>query len=224
VDPCIFIYQKACQLYILAVYVDDNIIAGVACRFIPEFKVAFANMFNVQDLGPVSWLLGMTVERDRSTGIVRLGHRQYVLDMLERFNMMDCKPLSSSMVVDAVGKCGDGTSVTHLPPRSMPYWSMIGSMLYAFVNTRLDITMAICHLIRCIANPCHAHWEHAKRVLRYLKGIADASLVYGSNEQSSESVGWSDSDYASDVAGRRSRTRYVFMLNGAAVSRKSQRQ
>ena len=224
VDPCIFIYQKGGQLYILALYVDDSIIAGAAGRFIPEFKAAFGSRFNVQDLGPVSWLLGMTVERDRGTGIIRLGQRQYVLDMLERFNMMDCKPVSSPMAVDAVGKCGDETSVTQLPPRSVPYQSLIGSLLYASVSTRPDITMAVSHLSRYMANPCHAHWEQAKRVLRYLKGTADASLVYGNSVQSSELVGWSDSDYASDVAGRRSRTGYVFMLNGAAVSWKSQRQ
>jgi hypothetical protein len=75
VDPCIFIYQKASQLYILALYVDDIIIAGAAGRFILEFKVAFGSRFNVQDFGPVSWLLGMTVERDRGTGIIRLGPR-----------------------------------------------------------------------------------------------------------------------------------------------------
>jgi hypothetical protein len=92
--------------------VDDGIIAGAAGRFIPEFKVAFGNKFNVQDLGPYSLLLGMTVERDRGTGIIRLGHRQYVLDMLERFNIMDCKPVSSPMAVDAMGKCRDETSVT----------------------------------------------------------------------------------------------------------------
>jgi hypothetical protein len=136
VDQCIFIYQKACQLYIMAMYVDDNIIAGAAGRFIPEFKVAFGNKFNVQDLGRVSWLLGMTVERDRGTGVIRLGQRQYVLNVLERFNMMDCKPVSSPMAVDAVGKCGDETSVTHLPPWSVLYHSLIGSMLYASVSTR----------------------------------------------------------------------------------------
>jgi hypothetical protein len=79
-------------------------------------------------------------------------------------------------------------------------------VLYASVSTRPDISMAVSHLSRCMANPSHAHWEQAKRVLRYLKGTADASLVYGSIVQSSELVGWSDSDYASDVAGRRSRT------------------
>jgi hypothetical protein len=62
--------------------VNDNIIAEATGRFIPEFKVAFGNKFNLQDLDPVSWLLGMTVERDRGTGIIRLGRRQYVLDML----------------------------------------------------------------------------------------------------------------------------------------------
>jgi hypothetical protein len=105
----------------MAMYVDHNIIAGAAGRFMPEFKVAFGSMFNVQDLGPFSWLLGMTVERDRGTSIIRLGQRQYGLDMLERFNMMDCKPVSSPMAVYAVDKCGDETSVTQLPPGSVPY-------------------------------------------------------------------------------------------------------
>jgi hypothetical protein len=47
--------------------------------------------------------------------------------------------------------------------------------------------------------------------------------MYG-GAPSSKVVGWSDSDYASDVGERRSRTGYVFMLNGAAMSWKSQRQ
>jgi hypothetical protein len=37
-------------------------------------------------------------------------------------------------------------------------------------------------------------------------------------------VGWSAYDYASDIGERRSRTGYVFMLNGVAMSWKSQRQ
>jgi histone deacetylase 1/2 len=189
VDMCIFIYEKACQLYIMALYVDDNIIAGAAGRFIPEFKVAFGNRFNVQDLGPVSWLLGMTAERDRGTGVIRHGKRQDVLDMLEHFNMMDCKPVSSPMAVDTLGKCVDETAVTQLPPGSVPYQSLIGSLLHASVSTRLDITMVVSHLSTYMANPCLAHWEQAKRVLRYLKGAANASLMYGSSVPSSELVG-----------------------------------
>jgi hypothetical protein len=42
--------------------------------------------------------------------------------------------------------------------------------------------------------------------------------------QASKPVGWSYYDYASDIGERRSRTEYVFMLNGATVSWKSYRQ
>jgi len=74
-----------------------------------------------------------------------------------------------------------------------------------------------------MSDPSQSHWEQAKRVLRYLKGTAESVLMYG-GAPSSKVVGWSDSDYASDIGERRSRTGYVFMLNGAAVSWKSQRQ
>jgi hypothetical protein len=47
--------------------------------------------------------------------------------------------------------------------------------------------------------------------------------MYG-GAPSSKVVGWLDFDYASDIGERRSRTGYVFMLNGAAVSRKSLRR
>jgi hypothetical protein len=60
-------------------------------------------------------------------------------------------------------------------------------------------------------------------VLRYLKGTADSVLMYG-GAPSSKVVGWSDSDYASDISERRSRMGYVFVLNGATVSWESQRQ
>ena len=51
----------------------------------------------------------------------------------------------------------------------------------------------------------------------------DTQLMYG-GEQTTQLVGYSDADYPSDGDGRRSRTGYVFMLNGGVVSWKSQRQ
>jgi hypothetical protein len=78
------------------------------------------------------------------------------------------------------------------------------------------------HIWTLLAIDAHNDWEEIKSVLRYLKGTADSVLMYG-DEPSSKLVGWSDSDYASDVGGRRFRTGYVFMLSGAAGSWKSQR-
>jgi hypothetical protein len=39
----------------------------------------------------------MTVERDHGNRIIMIGQQQYVLAMLERFNMVDCKPVASTM-------------------------------------------------------------------------------------------------------------------------------
>jgi hypothetical protein len=50
----------------------------------------------------VSWLLGIIVERNHGSRIIRIGQQQYVLDNLERFNIMDCKPVGSPMAVDAL--------------------------------------------------------------------------------------------------------------------------
>ena len=220
VDPCIYTFAAAGDLYILALYVDDSIMAGPPGSFISDFKRAFGKRFNVQDLGPVSWLLGMTVERDRAAGVLKVGQRQYILDMLERFNMSDCKPVSTPMTVGALS---EATASEVLSP-DVPYQSLIGSLLYASVSTRPDITMAVSHLSRYMARPSTVHWEQAKRVLRYLQGTLDWQLVYGAGESTATLTGYSDADFAGDADGRRSRTAFVFLLNGAAVSWKSQRQ
>jgi hypothetical protein len=73
VDPGICVFSKEGELHVLALYVDDRSIVGPAGSFIVEFKSAFGERFNVQDLGQVSWVLGMTVERDRGNRIIKIG-------------------------------------------------------------------------------------------------------------------------------------------------------
>jgi hypothetical protein len=56
VDPCIFVHGSGTRLYILALYVNDCILAGPSGTFIVSFKRAFGQRFSVQDLGLVVWL------------------------------------------------------------------------------------------------------------------------------------------------------------------------
>jgi hypothetical protein len=79
VDPGIYVFIKEGKLYVLALYVDDNIIVGTSGSFIVGFKSVFGTRFNVQDLCLISWLLGMTVERDPGNRIIKIGLQQYVL-------------------------------------------------------------------------------------------------------------------------------------------------
>jgi hypothetical protein len=114
----------------------------------------------------------------------------------------------------------DNTSIIQL---DVPYNSLIGNLQYATITTRPNISMTVSHLSRFLSKPNYRHWEAVKRVLRYLKGAIDLGLVLG-GQDSCTLAGYCDSDWASDIETRRSRTGYIFIMNGCVVSWKSQHQ
>jgi len=105
--------------------------------------------------------------------------------------------------------------------RNVPYHEAIGSLMYASLGTRPDITFAVQTLSRFTANPGTAHWEAVKRVFRYLKGTRDLRLSFGGKEL--ELGGYTDAD-GSMMEDRRAVTGYAFLINGGAVSWTSKKQ
>ena len=108
------------------------------------------------------------------------------------------------------------------------YMSIVGSLLYASIMTRPDISFAVQALGRHMQASGPEHMVAAKRVLRYLQGTKELGLVYEAGDISRGKpsiVGYSDSDWAGDHDTRRSTTGYLFMLdNGGAVSWSSKLQ
>ncbi|XP_058005362.1 secreted RxLR effector protein 161-like [Hevea brasiliensis] len=102
----------------------------------------------------------------------------------------------------------------------IPNSSAVGSLMYAQVCTRPDITFAISALSRYLSNPGWSHWKAAKKVMRYLKGTKNYMLTY-KRFDNLEVIGYSDSDFAGCVDDRKSTSGYIFMMFGEAVSWKS---
>jgi hypothetical protein len=73
-----------------------------------------------------------------------------------------------------------------------------------------------------MSDPKHDHWVAVKRVFRYLKGIQDAGITYGSKELRLN--GYCDANYATDPDNRRSVSGYVFTLNDGAICWSSKKQ
>jgi hypothetical protein len=67
-------------------------------------------------------------------GEVFLGQGKYVVKILQKFGLMDCKSMETPMVTD-LRKLRDFDSN---PVDSSMYQQLIGSLMY-LVNTRLDI-------------------------------------------------------------------------------------
>ncbi|WMV18586.1 hypothetical protein MTR67_011971 [Solanum verrucosum] len=72
------------------VYVDDIILTGEDVVEIKNLKERLASEFEIQDLGPLKYFLGMEVARSKK-GII-VSQRKYVLDLLKETGMSGCRP------------------------------------------------------------------------------------------------------------------------------------
>ncbi|XP_047174417.1 secreted RxLR effector protein 161-like [Vigna umbellata] len=106
---------------------------------------------------------------------------------------------------------------------SIPYASVLGSLMYAQTCTRPDISFAVGMLGRYQSNPGMDNWKAAKKVLRYLQGTKEYMLTYRRSYHL-EVIGYSDSDYAGCVDSRKSIFGHVYLLAGGEISWKSEKQ
>ena len=105
---------------------------------------------------------------------------------------------------------------------AIPYSSTVGSLMYAMVCTRPDIAHAVGVVSRFLSNPGKQHWEAVKWILRYLKGTTKFRLCYGGADPILE--GYTDSDMAGDLDGRKSTSGFIYTFAGGAVSWQSRLQ
>ena len=94
--------------------------------------------------------------------------------------------------------------------------------MYAMIATRLDIAFAMGVVSRYMSNLGKKHWEVVKGIMRYLSHTKSMRLCYGSQDLSVK--GYTDLDYEGDLDKQRSKSGYVFMLVGGAVSWRSRLQ
>ncbi|KAL3699495.1 hypothetical protein R1sor_017517 [Riccia sorocarpa] len=106
----------------------------------------------------------------------------------------------------------------------VPYQEAVGSIMFAFLGSRPDIAYALSIVAKYCSNPCRAHWEAVKRILRYLKGTSDYRLCFRPDGKTNIIHGFCNADYAADPDTRRSRSGYIFILNGSPIAWLSQQQ
>ena len=80
---------------ILLLYVDDMFLKG-AEKLITECKRKLATEFKMKDLRMMHYFLGLEIWQ-RSDGIF-LNQGKYVVEILKRFEMFDCKAMVTPMV------------------------------------------------------------------------------------------------------------------------------
>ncbi|CAI7885551.1 unnamed protein product [Closterium sp. NIES-54] len=91
------------------------------------------------------------------------------------------------------------------------------------MTTRPDIAFAYSKLGSGLMVRSDQHWREVDRCLAYLADTRDTALEFGGGQESLELIGYVDADDAGDKQNRTSRSGYVFVSRGAAVSWSSSR-
>ena len=99
--------------------------------------------------------------------------------------------------------------ITHVP-----YVSAVGSLMYAMMCTRPDLSQTVSMVSRQMHDPSRGHWEAVKLILWYVKGTIGVGLVFKKNSTGMQKcVGYVDSDYAGDLDKCQFTMGYVFTLS-----------
>ena len=108
----------------------------------------------------------------------------------------------------------------------VPYASAVGSLIYAMVCTRPNISHAMGVLSRYMSNPREEHQATVKRVFKYLHVTTYYAICYQGIPRPNKVIdvhGFVDADWAGDLDRKRSISGYVFNLFGGAISWMSKR-
>ena len=222
-DPCIYRKNDVNGVMIIALYVDDLLLAAKGMNQISWIKKMFSERFEMKDLGEAKVCLGLEITRNRAQKKLYLSQQSYMNKIVDRFGMSESKPMLTPMEEpkSAEDKL-EWISDDDQDAVDVPYREAIGSLMYLMIGSRPDIAFAVGKLSRFCESPKWKHWLAVKRVLRYVNGTLKLGLCYDGSK--SEVVGYSDSDWAGDVSDRKSTSAYVFMMAGAAVSWCSRKQ
>ncbi|KAI3635902.1 hypothetical protein MIR68_006540 [Amoeboaphelidium protococcarum] len=219
-DNCLYIRVVRNQLSIIVLYVDDVLIVCKSREEMDVIKVELSSKFDMKDLGKLEHIVGIRIRRDRIKKLISLDQSAYLERVLDRFGMDQCHPVTTPIIergarMKLIDECEDYVNY--------PFRALIGSLMYLMVGTRPEIAYAVSQLSKSLENPSQQDVVAAKRVLRYLKGTVDLSLILDGN-LSLAPVAYADADYANDPQTRRSTTGYLIMMCGAAVAWKSKLQ
>jgi hypothetical protein len=215
-DSALFIRRTDWGTILLLLYVDDMIITGDDIIGIQELKQFLSQHFEMKDLGPLSYFLGLEISS--SSDGYYLTQAKYISDLLSRANLTDSKIVDTPTELNTRLTPDDGE-----PLRDFTlYRHLVGSLVYLTV-TRPDISYAVHQVSQFMAAPRSTHFSAVLRILHYLKGTLFHGL-YFSSQSSLQLHAYTDADWAGDPTDRRSTTGYCFLLGTSVISWRSKKQ
>lgn len=135
-DHSLYVLKTNSGIVIVTIYVDDLIIGGDHMADVDHVKGLLRSQFDMKDLGELRYFLGIEVIRTKQG--IWLSQRKYALDMLQKYGMADCKPISTPLDQNLKIQMHDGDVLEN----ATMYRQIVGSLIYLTI-TRPDMSFAV---------------------------------------------------------------------------------
>jgi hypothetical protein len=132
----------------------------------------------MHDLGELKWFLGIRIIRDRVQRKIWLCQDLYINKIAHTFHLTDGKALATLMAMDELLPYTEQASLQEI----YRYQRKIGSLTYATVITRPDVSRTANKLAEFLTNLSPIHHAAADRAIRYLFHHCNLALEYGSTD------------------------------------------
>lgn len=216
-DPCVFISDRNKRKLLLAIYIDDGLVAATHSEDIVELLNYLKENFEIK-VCEVGYFLGLEISI-KQNGSIHLHQSTYAEKVLVKYGMDDSHPVA----VPADTSINSIEMQKTMGAINFPFRESVGSLMYLAIATRPDISYAISSVSRYLENPNQAAVNAVKRILRYIRSTKSHGIIFPANVNINLAC-FSDADFAGNIATRKSTSGYVCILGDGAISWASQRQ
>ncbi|CAI7760722.1 unnamed protein product [Closterium sp. NIES-53] len=233
-DHSLFMLGEGEQGSFMVVYVDDILIFSPSSDLVKEVMLKLQDKFKCKALGDVNFYLGLHIERDVEKRCMRVHQRKYLEALAANIGQ-------SEGHFSTLFPCGfnsvkgpEEESVGEEERRC--FHSLVGSLMYAAVNTRPDIAFATGQLARVVQFPNEEHVAARMRVAKYLGQTATVGLQYSAAAQRCQKgadgvepgrlflTAFSDASYASESEDMTSVGGFICCVGGGPTAWESKKQ
>jgi len=215
-DHCVYIADFFSSIVVIAVFVDDILIASDNNCALDHVKGLFSNKFKITDMGLAQEFLNIRITQE--PGKIILDQEQYVRSLLDKYksyigsrNYADIPSMSEYIPRDVPPSSPKQREFIE----SFPYSELVGALLYLAVVTRPDIMFAVGVLTHHLKSPTYASCKAACRVLNYLSHHPAIAICYSGRTLNLHA--FTDSDWGSDKDTRRSTSGGIVLMAGGPV-------
>ena len=223
VDEAVFYQVQGTKFIVIAATTDDFTFIADLTKSVALVKAQMNEHFELVDLGPINWLLGVSIVRSVKDQTITLGQEVYIDQILVRFGLDRARPAVTPMEA-GVDFTPDSPSVSPTlltATKKTTYREMIGSLMYLAVMTQPDISFTVSTLSQYLDAPRSTHLNAVQHIFRYLSGTKQLKLVFGGKVNNI--VGFSDADWASHMH-RHSISGFAFFVRQGVVSWSAKKQ